>query len=393
MASIRTRTGSHLLFVDFRYMGKRCRETTNLTDTPANRKKLARVLEKMEAEILLGTFCYEQYFPKSDKAEYFAALQERKQSLECDTPLFKDFASLWFDEKQIEWRIGYQNKVKIIIDKYLLPQFAKRPLMLIDRADVLAFRASLAKVTHKKTNHILSAARINSIMTTLRMILEEAAKRYYFDNPCADMKLLKSAKPDIEPFSIEEVWRFIHGVRADYKNYYTVRFFTGMRTSEIDGLTWDCVDFERREICVRKALVNGMLGEPKTAGSYREIAMSPFVLEALLAQKQISFDRSDFVFCTQDGKPLHYRNVNRRVWTPTLKQLNLKHRSAYQTRHTAATLWLASGEAPEWIARQMGHANTTMLFKVYSRYVPNATRRDGSAFEALLFNSQQGTNK
>lgn len=393
MASIRTRTGSQLLFVDFRYMGKRCRETTNLTDTPANRKKLARVLEKMEAEILLGTFCYEQYFPKSDKAEYFAALQERKQSLECDTPLFKNFASIWFDEKLIEWRIGYQNKVKIIIDKYLLPQFAKRPLMLIDRADVLAFRASLAKVTHKKTNHTLSAARINSIMTTLRMILEEAAKRYCFDNPCADMKLLKSAKPDIEPFSIEEVWRFINGVRADYKNYYTVRFFTGMRTSEIDGLTWDCVDFERREICVRKALVNGVLGEPKTAGSYREIAMSPFVLEALLGQKQISFNRSDFVFCTQDGKPLHYRNVNRRVWTPTLKQLNLKHRSAYQTRHTAATLWLASGEAPEWIARQMGHANTTMLFKFYSRYVPNATRRDGSAFEALLFNSQQGTNK
>ena len=55
-----------------------------------------------------------------------------------------------------------------------------------------------------------------------------------------------------------------------------------------------------------------------------------------------------------------------------------------QTRHTAATLWLAAGEAPEWIARQMGHASTEMLFKVYSRYVPNLTRKDGSAFERLL---------
>ena len=36
----------------------------------------------------------------------------------------------------------------------------------------------------------------------------------------------------------------------------------------------------------------------------------------------------------------------------------------------------------------MGHANTTMLFKVYSRYVPNMTRRDGSAFEALIASSQ-----
>ena len=49
MASIRARRGK--LFVDFRYMNMRCRETTNLTDTPANRKKLAKIIEKMEAEI------------------------------------------------------------------------------------------------------------------------------------------------------------------------------------------------------------------------------------------------------------------------------------------------------------------------------------------------------
>jgi integrase len=45
---------------------------------------------------------------------------------------------------------------------------------------------------------------------------------------------------------------------------------------------------------------------------------------------------------------------------------------------------LGAGENPEWIARQLGHATTEMLFRVYSRYVPNLTRRDGSAFERLL---------
>ena len=51
---------------------------------------------------------------------------------------------------------------------------------------------------------------------------------------------------------------------------------------------------------------------------------------------------------------------------------------------TAATLWLATGKNPEWITRQMGHATTEMVFRIYSRYVPNMTRKDGSAFEALL---------
>jgi integrase len=53
-------------------------------------------------------------------------------------------------------------------------------------------------------------------------------------------------------------------------------------------------------------------------------------------------------------------------------------------RHTCATLWLAAGENPEWIARQLGHTTTEMLFRVYSRYVPNLTRRDGSAFDSLV---------
>ena len=56
----------------------------------------------------------------------------------------------------------------------------------------------------------------------------------------------------------------------------------------------------------------------------------------------------------------------------------------YQMRHTAATLWLAAGENPEWIARQLGHTTTEMLFRVYSRYVPNLTRNDGTAFERML---------
>jgi integrase len=47
-------------------------------------------------------------------------------------------------------------------------------------------------------------------------------------------------------------------------------------------------------------------------------------------------------------------------------------------------LWLASGENPQWIARQLGHGSTEMLFKVYARFVPNLTRQDGSAFERLL---------
>ena len=149
------------------------------------------------------------------------------------------------------------------------------------------------------------------------------------------------------------------------------------------------MDFDRREIKVRSAIVDGIEGPTKTYGSNREIAMSQLVYDALQEQKRYTFGNSDYVFCNSQGKPLEHRNVNRRVWTPTLKLLGLKHRRAYQTRHTAATLWLAAGENPEWIARQMGHSSTEMLFRVYSRYVPDMTRQDGSAIDSLLLASKQ----
>lgn len=83
-------------------------------------------------------------------------------------------------------------------------------------------------------------------MTPLRMILNEAADRHNFNTPCIRIKPLKVPKGDIDPFNLEEVYLFLDNIRPDLKNYYTVRFFTGMRTAEIDGLKWEYVDLERK---------------------------------------------------------------------------------------------------------------------------------------------------
>jgi integrase len=115
--------------------------------------------------------------------------------------------------------------------------------------------------------------------------------------------------------------------------------------------------------------------------------MNEAVYQALLRQEKATRKLSPFVFCNREGKPLDHVNVTKRVWYPLLRHLGLTLRRPYQTRHTAATLWLGSGENPQWIARQMGHASTEMLFKVYARFVPNLTRQDGSAFERLLLQS------
>ncbi len=371
------------LFFDFSYQGIRCREYTKLKDGVQNKKRMGLMMDRIEAEILLGSFDYAKYFPNSVHLEKFEHIAKKRILLVDGIPFFKDFTNIWFSENEIGWKHSYRETLRNSLDKHILPVFGERPVSLIKKAEILAFRTSLAKLNRPNGKVGLSPARINHIMTPVRMILTEAADRYEFDTPYKNIKPLRVLKTQIEPFSLEEVMLILEKVRKDYQPFYTLRFFTGMRTGEIHGLKWKYIDFERRQILIRESFVMDQMTDTKTDSSCREIQMSDPVYEALLSQKEVTGSQ-EFVFCNAVGKPLAINNVTKRVWYPILRYLDLKERRPYQARHTAATLWLASGESPEWIARQLGHSSTEMLFRVYSRYVPNLTRQDGSAFAALL---------
>lgn len=408
MASIRV-NGRGKLFFDFYYRNVRCREYTLLDPTVANRRAMEKVGKQIDKEIAAGTFSYRAYFPASSRADLFepralavappesTALVEaaveagremrktgRPQTVALPgSPLFREFADKWFDEREIDWKRSTRVKVTDILNGHLIPRFRGRRVGDITKEDILDFRAHLAK-DHREGPG-LSPARVNGILNVLRQIFDEAADRFDFTTPYRGIRPLRVPRTRVEPLSLDEVRRFLAAVPSAFRPYYTVAFFTGLRTSELHGLRWEAVDFERAQILVRTTLVYGELDEPKTSGSEREVEMRSIVLEALRQQKVLTAPLdSPFVFCASNGQPMNYRNLARRVWHPTLKAIGLRPRRPYQTRHTAATLWLAAGEAPEWIARQMGHSTTKMLFTVYSRFVPNLTRKDGSAMEQLI---------
>ena len=402
MGSIRISDITKALFIDFRYQGRRCREYTALVDTAANRKKLEKVLTTIESEITSGTFVYARYFPNSKAIKRMAKLavpepvgtavaQGVTATLESAsvkaapaTPLFQTFANKWVDEHSIEWRRSHIKSLLSTLNGRLIPHFGGKAVGHINKSDILAFRATLAKVKGRGDSVGLSPKRINEIIGLLNQILCEAADRFEFTSPTTNIKRLRLRKTDVNPFSLTDVQRILATVRVDYKQYFVTRFLTGMRTGEVHGLKWKYIDFDLRVIRVRETFVLGEDEYTKTDGSQRDIQMSQPVYEALQEQLNATGQVSEYVFCNLLGTPLDNKNFSDRIWYPLLRHLGLQKRRPYQMRHTAATLWLASGEAPEWIARQLGHTSTEMLFRVYSRYVPNLTRQDGSAMERLL---------
>lgn len=384
-----------MLFLDFYYRGTRCREQTALPDSAENRKKVQTLLNRIQKEIKQGTFDYAATFPGSPRANLskdapvVPVATQPAPATRSDVPRFGEFSVTWRAEMAPQWRRLHRIGVDDIFDKHLQPTFGLHPLSEITKADVMAFRAKLAELPGRG-NKKLSAGRINKIMAILRQMLTEASVRFDLPDVFKGIKRLKAKKADVQPFSMEEVERIRTTIRADYRNYVTVRFFTGMRTGEINGLKWKYVDFERGLIYVREVFSAGEAEEnAKNETSLRDIPMLPIVREALEAQKKERHPDSEYVFCSRDGTPIDAHNFATRIWYPLLRYLELEKRRPYQTRHTTATLMLASGENPEWIAKLMGHANTQMLFTVYSRFVPNLTRQDGLAITGLL-NSRPG---
>lgn len=399
MPNIRVRPETGTLFLDFRYRGARCREQTLLADTPANRLRLKRLSDRIDRALSQGTFRYADFFPGSPRAAEFgeaAATPETPQGasaaaepLAPEYPQFSEFSALWYAENEPRWRTRYREFIRETLDQFILPVFGHLRLDKISRADLLAFRAETAK-RRGRVGATIGPDRINKLMRITTAILEEGCDRFGLNSPARGIKALKQRRPEVQPFTLAEVNQILEKVRPDFRPYLTVRMFTGLRTGEVNGLQWGDIDWEAGTLHVQRTTGRGGDGETKTDASNRFIPLVPQVRAALEAQRANARPDTPWVFHGPRGGPLDEVNFTNRVWYPLLRHLGLKRRRPYQMRHTAATLMLAAGENPEWIARTLGHTTTEMLFRTYSRYVPNLTRNDGRAFVGLL-SSQAAT--
>jgi len=386
--SIYTRNG--MLWVDFRYLGKRVRESSGLSDTASNRVELRKKLNLIIAQIENKHFQFADVFPESKKKDYFSRLEGRTVTKDPKDVTFGEYVAKWWEEMRPGMSTGKVRDYESIIRYHLLPYFGE--ITFIEFTVVL-MKKFLAHLSTKKTRsgQPITAKRILNIFIPLRVITKDAYSEYRwagFSDVFAGIKLPRRTKTNIIPFNFEEWNTLMKSIPEWYQPYFEFWVLTGLRPSEQVALKWSAID--EKFISIELSRVRGEeKTELKTPGSVRKIALRPSIRRILEEQKTMTTKfNSPYVFVNKEGRPI-LQNALGLMWSGIMKKSGLRYRRMYEIRHTFASWALADGELPEWVARTLGHADTSMVYRVYGQYIPNLKREDGSAFERQFLEVQK----
>lgn len=137
-------------------------------------------------------------------------------------------------------------------------------------------------------------ATVRLICGVLSAALEKAVELDYIpQNAVKRCALPRKEQKEIHPLDDREVTSLLAAAKdGELEGFITVALFTGMRMSELLGLTWDCVDYNNGIITVNKQLAPALqrkAGEifttPKSHKP-RTVAAAPSVLTALKAERR-----------------------------------------------------------------------------------------------------------
>src|SRR6266542_3245999 len=313
---------------------------------------------------------------------------------------FAEVAARWLADFEAKVTAGerrdrtldlYQSQLR----RHLLPRLGRRQLALITADDVVA-------VMHELQSDGLSPWTVRRILGALSCVFTFALRRGYIaTHPFHRLERDERPHPlrsDQRVLTQTELARLFAACPRRYRPLLVTGVYTGMRLSEVLGLSWDDVDFNAGVIHVRHQLARGRRGvpphriPPKTCASVREIPLLPQLAEVLRQHKRGSqfTSESDYVFATAHGTAFLRHNVSKRVLRRAASDAGLDRPSRrvrfHDLRHTFAShLIIDIRLAVVQVSRILGHARTSMTLDTYTHLFEEA--RHGADVRAELARS------
>lgn len=254
-----------------------------------------------------------------------------------------------------------QRNKEMHLRVHLVPVFGRKRLDEIRALDV-------DRYTAKKLRTGLSPKTINLHLSTLRRALV-LAYQWELIEVLPRIRRLKETKPEFVFLDFGEAERLVKAADPEWRVMIVTGLKTGMRLGELLALRWQDVDLVAGRIIVRRNLVRGILGTPKS-GKNREIPLSDDAIAALKSHRHL---RGDIVFCTDSGDYLTKEITKRPLWR-ACKRAGIAHKIGWHAlRHTFASHLAMRGAPAKAIQELLGHSSIEMTNR-YMHLSPDARR-------------------
>lgn len=361
--TIRKHRNGETINITFTYKGVKCREPlSNLDVTPKNIKYAERTLGEIYNKIERGTFVYAEYFPRSNRLRIFgnaAAGKTVKMYLD-------EYLVICETRKLSPSTIGGYKKCRSALSAlHIFPASELTPAAL--KTWIQSQKTTLKTIRNQLSflRSALDEAVTDGILQ-INPVSLVTASRYQSDKSEAESSYV------VDPLTPAEVDALLSAAgNKQWENLFRFAFNTGLRSSELCALRWHDLDNIAKTAHVQAASVVGVMKGTKTKAGTRKVELNSEALAALLAQKQFTFMKSEFIFSDpKTGEPWANADaIRKKAWVPTLKKAGVRYRNPYQTRHTFATRHISQGVNLFWLAGQMGHKGPEMLFRHYGSYL------------------------
>jgi len=331
------------------------------------------------------------------KQELEKAQQAKKHHLNGEDQAFLPFMAKWLNEVEAyatrsttldQYKAVYKN----VISPF--PAFQNVTLRSLTPGQIQSFY-------NQEIQRGISPATVRKYHTNIHKCLQYALQLDIIDRNPADRVVLpkKQHKPKGMVYSAEQLRQLLDFFQGDIlETLIQLTATYGLRRSEVCGLRWDAVDFEKKTISICHTAVSSKDGviyadSTKTRSSCRTLplttSMSQYLKDVRQQQEKNraflgeAYVDSGYICVAADGTPLtpnavsmHFRRM--------IKKSGLPYIRFHDLRHSVATLLHSAGRDIQDIQGWLGHSDISTTANIYSHFLYSAKRDMADSIEAAL---------
>ena len=242
-------------------------------------------------------------------------------------PTFKQYAENWFPLYHVpKVKPNTANNTRIILRRHIYPMLGHLHLDEITPDEIQAFF---------NTKMHLCRSTVQKMKIVLHQVFQSAIEDGYVQrNPAASSRLTIGKRVTIRKAlpltSVDDIVQQLPKLNEADRLFILLPMYTGMRRSEMLGLRWSDVDFNRRHIHVQRGVTftgnQPVIGPPKSKAGYRFIPLLP-ELERVLHTCPVQGD-----YIIGGDRPITEQTY-KRTWERIARTIDLHGATAHVFRH------------------------------------------------------------